>query len=152
MLTAGLHGREEIRRVEALLLDVPRELNEALKKRVRPVLEPLKKDIPATAARYMPSGYGPLLARSTKVYIRVGGGAAFKATVRVMATGKREQRDVVARNRGELRHPLFGNRRRWYMTRVRPGFVDVPVEKARHRVVDAAEKARDDIADHILEG
>jgi len=28
----------------------------------------------------------------------------------------------------------------------------VPVERARHRVVDAAEKARDDIADHILEG
>jgi len=152
MLAAGLHGREEIRRVEALLLDVPRELNEALKKRVRPVLEPLKKDIPATAARYMPSGYGPLLARSTKVYIRVGSGAAFKATVRVMATGKREQRDVVARNRGELRHPLFGNRRRWYMTRARPAFVDVPVEQAHHRVVDAAEKARDDIADHILEG
>jgi len=152
MLAAGLHGREEIRRVEALLLAVPSELNAALKKRVRPALEPLKKDIPATAARYMPSGYGPLLARSTKVYIRVGGGAAFKATVRVLATGVREQRDVRALNRGSLRHPLFGNRKRWYVTRARPGFVDVPVEKARHRVVDAAEAARDDIAEHILKG
>jgi hypothetical protein len=162
MLAAGLHGREEIRRVEALLLDVPRELNEALKRRVRPVLEPLKKDIPATAARYMPSGYGPLLARSTKVYIRVGSGAAFKATVRVMATGKSEQRDIAARNRGSLRHKFFGKtsyvnrfgarKSGWFDQRVRPGFVDVPVEAARHRVVDAAEKARDDIADHILEG
>ena len=162
MLAAGLHGREEIRRVEALLLDVPRELNAALKKRVRPALEPLKKDIPATAARYMPSGYGPLLARSTKVYIRVGSGAAFRATVRVLATGKREQRDVRARNLGELRHKLFGKtsyvnragvrKSGWFTQRVKPGFVDVPVEQARHRVVDAAEKARDDVADHILEG
>lgn len=164
MLTAGLHGREEIRRVEAALAEVPAELNKALKERVRPALEPLKKEIPATAAAFMPKrgGYAAVLSRSTKVYIRVGSGAAFKATVRVLATGKREQRDVRARNLGSLRHKLFGKtsyrdrrgivRSGWFDQRVKPGFVDVPVDAARDRVVDAAEKARDDVADHILEG
>jgi hypothetical protein len=152
MLAAGLHGREEIRRVEALLLDVPRELQAALRKRVRPALEPLKKDIPAEAVRRMPAGYGPLLSRATEVYIRVGTGASFSATVKVLATGKREQRDVRSLNAGRLSHPLFGNRRRWYRQRVKPGFVNIPVQRTQKRVVDAAEAARDDVADHILEG
>ncbi len=153
-IAGSIHGREEIRRVEALLLEAPAELNAAIKRRARPALEPLKKDIPTTAAAFMPKrgGYSALLSRATKVYIRVSSGAAFKATVKVQATGKREQRDVRALNLGTLRHPLFGRRGHWYRQRVRPGFVDIPIERAHERVVDAAIAARDEVADHILEG
>ena len=38
----------------------------------------------------------------------------------------------------------------WFVTRVRPGFVDEPVKVAGRRVVEAAEDARDKMADLIL--
>lgn len=154
VITGGVGGRAELRHVEALLRNAPKELKADLRKRLRMALEPLKKDVPAEALALMPhrGGYAPLLAKATKVEIRIYTTSDPKATVRVSASGKGEERDVKALNAGTLRHPLFGHRAWWYEQRVRPGFVDVPIKQAQGRVQDAAESAVDDIADHIERG
>jgi len=160
MLTGGVRGRAEIDHLKVLLGIVPEQLRKELAKGTREALAPLKKEIPASAITHMPArhGYGALLARATKVAIRVSASnvTGVSASVTVSAKGKSEDRDVRARNRGEMRHPTFGRRVNrkgeslWRLTRVRPGFVDEPVKVAERRVTEKAEDARDKIADMLL--
>lgn len=119
-------------------------------------LDPLKVEIPAQAFARMPKrgGYAALLEASTRVDIRIMTTSLVKATVKVSAMGKREERDVAARNKGSLRHPTFGNKSRkgWKTQRVTPGFVDDPLDDAKRRVAKAAKEARDATATNILKG
>lgn len=155
-------GREEVRHIQGLLTTMNKDLAAKLRDRIRPALAPLKSDVPATAGRYMPhrGGYAALLSRSTKVEVRVFGNV--KATVRVSASGKRENRDVGRLNRGELRHPLFGRRSYvdragvkrsgWFTTGVRRGYVDDPLRRATRRVDKAVNEACDAEQDRLLRG
>jgi len=151
VLQAGVGGQREIRHVQALLIGANKQLEAKLLVNTRAAVKPVKTDIPATAVARMPSGYGPILARSLKIATRVSGGSTIRASVNVSAKGKIENRDVPTLNRGRLRHPLFGRRKHWYTTAVRPGFVSDPIDRLAKRVGDGAEKAANDVADSILE-
>lgn len=153
----SIKGRAELREVITKLeITSPAELEKNLLKGTREAVAAavVKKDVQAAAAAKLPKrgGYAPLLAGATRVESRTSGGKTIKSTIKVSATGKRESRDMAALNRGTLRHPLFGNRRHWYVQRVRRGLVDEPIDRARDRVVDNAQKAADAYADSIVRG
>lgn len=152
MFETSVAGRAELRHVQGLLLGADKELQTALAKNTREAIAPIKREIPAEALTRMPSGYGPVLAASTKVTTRVTAGSTIKGTVKVVAQGKREQRDVKATDSGVLRHVLFGNRHHWYRQRVKPGWISDPVNWTRTRVIQGAQDAADQVAETIVKG
>lgn len=150
-----ISGRTQLREMAAkLAVEAPAKLEASLLKGTREALKPLKADLQAEAAAKMPKrgGYNRTLSRSIKVSTRVSGGKVVNATVTITASGKRENRDLPALNRGLLRHPLFGRRRHWYAQRVPRGVVDKPVDRTRDRVVEAARKAADDYVKTLAKG
>lgn len=155
MIEGRIDGRAELRRVQGILAGSDAELTAAVRKGLPGALDPLKVEIPEAARARMPTsgGYAALLAAATRVLVRIATGEA-SATVKVTAMGKRESRDIRARNRGSLRHPTYGNKssRGWQNQRVRPGMVDDPLKKAERRTVRMVKKARDLVAEHILKG
>jgi hypothetical protein len=152
MLQADIGGRAELRHVQGLLAASGKELQKELARNTRTAVAPIKREIPAEALTRMPARYGAVLSRSTKVSTRVTAGATIKATVKVIAMGKREQRDVKSLDAGTLRHTLWGNRHHWYRQRVTPGFVSDPVDWTRKRVIKGAKDAADKVADTIVKG
>jgi hypothetical protein len=116
---------------------------------VAPLAAAVRAEIPHT----MPSGYTPTLAAAvrTRTTTRTSGGSA-TVTLTLWAEGKSRRRRVVALNRGQLRHPLFGNRKRWYVTRVTPGFWSRPIAAGKRDAVRATATALDEVAADIAKG
>lgn len=137
MATAGITGGAELRYVagrlrKAAARDLSRELRAGQRKAVRP----LQPAVRSSALAVLPKrgAYNATMARSVKVSTRIGITAG-TVSVRVYATGKTDLRDLVAVNNGILRHPLFGDRKRWHLTRVPRGFVDKPFDALQERIV-----------------
>lgn len=146
MLTLGGMSSVEARHLairlrKAAARDLQREVRSA---KVRSV-QPLQAEIKTEAVRTLPSGYGPLMGKDVRVSTQTRGSTL---QVRVFARGRTELRDVRAINGGVLRHKLFGRstyfdragrkRSGWFAQRVRPGFVDRPVDDLADRVLREA--------------
>lgn len=70
--------------------------------------------------------------------------------LKAWAVGKRGPRELPEMNRGRIRHPLFGNRDHWYVTRIRPGVVSDPLRNEAPRILaKELEKALNATADYI---
>jgi hypothetical protein len=152
MLQSSLGGRAELRHVQALLLAADKELQAGLLKQTRGAMRPTERQVRVSAGR-LPTGYVATMARAVKVATRVSAsGGGVRATVRTSARGKTENRDVASINLGRLRHPLFGRRRHWYTTAVKPRFVSDPMDLMTRRVSDGAQQAANDVAETILRG
>jgi hypothetical protein len=112
----------------------------------------LRPAIKASAARLMPhsGGYAAVLSKSLRFRQTV---QATRTTARVVfkvhADGRRARRDVPSLNRGRLRKPLYGNRNYWYSQKVRPGFVDRPVDRAAPDIARRMNAVVDWVADQI---
>lgn len=135
MITGSIRGGAELRYVAAeLRRQAARGLTNELRRAQRAAVRPLQTAIRAEAGLTLPQagGYAPLMARTVKA---TAVGLGLKMRIRVFARGRTELRDVAAVNAGRLRHPLFGDRKHWYVTHVRPGFVDRPVDELGDRVV-----------------
>ena len=80
-----------------------------------------------------------------KVTVRNSGG---DAVARVTATtrGAAGRRRLRRLDRGTLEHPLWGDRSRWFMQEVAPGWFTGPPEDAAPRVRAALEQALRDVA------
>ena len=112
---------------------------------IRTATKPLPKAIKAAARTQLPSGggLGALIAKSSIVSrTRTTASAQHDVGVRLVgqserpsSKSKRKQRaasgqtkppsrfhDLAAIDKGDLRHPLFGNRRSWHSQDVEPGF------------------------------
>lgn len=124
-----------------------RDLRVEMRKAQLAAFKPLRTAIKAQAATTLPSGYAPIMSRSVRVSVRDAGPDVFAV---VYARGKKEARDVASVNQGALRHPLFRNRDHWFVTRVRPGFVERPAkelgEDIAKNALDAAERITREIA------
>lgn len=116
--------------------------------------KPVKPEVQASAVRLLPSGYGPLMSKSVRVrtQARERRGAA-SVTITVSAAGKRENRDVSRINKGVLRHPVYGRRRKpWIAQPVRRGFVDRPVDRLVPQVAREMQAVVDWVAAQITKG
>ncbi len=133
--------------------DLSRQMGKALAK----AAEPVKASIRAEAEKVMPSqgGYRELLTGSLKHRLsRRTGGQRAQLIVTTYAEGQKEKRDVVALNRGNLRHPVFGRSRGgrrgerlanpWAVTRIRSGFhdrgTDNAMDQAQEALLDVVEE------------
>ena len=122
---------------------LPKDLKRGLAK----VGPPAKRAVTESAEATMPSsgGYAALLSRSLRIRTKVDTGLTTAGiTITTYADGKGRRRDVPALNRGVLRHPVYGHRRRkWVAQRIRPGFWT----DAAKRIESDAEKRVSDVLD-----
>ena len=141
-----------------------RQMSQALQRAAKPVGPAVRAEVP----KAMPSGYAPILSKSlrfrTSAAERRGSASV---TIRIYGDGRKEKRDVVRLNRGELRHPVFGRTRPlknharykatsmknpWAVQRVRKGFVDRPVDRLGPDVSREMQQVVDWVADQITRG
>jgi len=125
-----------------------RDLTRVLKRAQRNAVKPLQKEIKAEALASLPKHgrYKATMSKAVKTSVS-GGTPGRPLIVRVYARGKVEERDVAAVNAGRLRHQTFGHRTfvrdgrvvsAWHEQRIRPGFVDRPVDKLADKVLEAS--------------
>lgn len=116
--------------------DLERELNRELRK----PLPRLKKAVQAGIPAHMPRGYEETLSRSLRFRLSRRRGAVIRLSVTMHGRGGGgKDRDVRRLDRGELRHPVFGRRRRttrgkifnnpWVRQPIPPGFWTIPAER-----------------------
>jgi hypothetical protein len=142
-------GAVELRYVARLVqrqrvAGLKKELAAAQRKAFAPLLPAIKLE-----AATLPSGYAPIMARAVKVSVRT---RALETVAVVYARGRTKERDVATVDRGRLRHPLYGNRGRWFTTHVRPGFVDRPARKLGERIATDSLDALERVAQEIARG
>jgi hypothetical protein len=102
--------------------DLQKELSRGVAKAMRPAAKEVKASVP----EYMPSGYAPTLTKALSLRTsNLASGLRITGT----AKGNPRPRKVGDLNKGRLRHPLWGNRERWYTQTVRPRFFDEPLER-----------------------
>jgi hypothetical protein len=108
---------------------------------VEKATRPAQREITGHLERYLPDRYAAELRREMKVSAGAAVGRG-RVGVRVQAAARKS--GLGALNSGRLRHPLFGNRERWYTQRVRRGFFSDPLYAAVPAVRAAFEAASQD--------
>lgn len=154
MIGGGVKGQAELRHVQGLLTVSPQRLQANMVTGIRGEMRKVQPEV-KTEAGTLPKrgGYARVMAAAIKAATSVRtAGHVIRASVKVSAQGKAAERDVATINAGRLRHPLFRNRKHWFTTRVRPGFVTRPVKRLEDRITDVARNARDDVAGKIVRG
>lgn len=124
--------------------DLRRELYRGLNRGVKGA----RQDVVAAMPGYMPSQYAGSLGSDFKITTSARRGRQ-KQSIKLRGSSKKRSRHVRAVNRGELRHPLFGNRGFWYTTRVTPGFWVEPLNERQPEMRREIEQAMADVADKI---
>lgn len=118
--------------------DLRRDLYAGLNRSVKPLI----RDVKDATGDYLPErgGHADLVEAELKVKSR-------KRSSRdpaIFLIGKAGSRDVASLNRGRVRHPLYGNRKRWYDTRIKPGFWSKTLEEGapvvRREIVEVLRK------------
>lgn len=124
-----------------------RDLERELRVELRKPPKQLERAVKAAVPPFMPRGYEAPLARSLRFMVRVTRGAVMGVRVTMHGRGGGGgDRDVRRLNQGELRHPVFGRRRRttrgrifnnpWVVQRIPPGFFTKPAAQVLRQVQD----------------
>ena len=134
-----------------------RGLRRELTKAIRDAVEPLKADIlnPAHLDPHMPDNYVPALLRDLKVTTFSRAGLAAGVSVRAEArTPRGNYRQVIQLEEGRIRHPLFGDRERWFtqFKGMRAGFFSDAVHEHGPQIVNDVVAAAHDAARKITKG
>jgi hypothetical protein len=146
----SVRGEGDLRRAATQLRAEARTLQFNVNQGVRRGTKGFKNAIVAGVPQYMPSGYAPLLARAVRVQtVARSAGVSLK----VSAKGKRELRDLDARDRGSLRHPPYGWRKaRWHDQKVRRGVVEDPFDRMKPQITRELEDVLDGVRQRIERG
>lgn len=123
------------------------ELRKELNKRIRVAAKPLIPKARAEAMTRLPQR-GGLAKQIAKEPIRVQTRTGRDPGVRIVV-GKKNG-GARSANRGRLRHPLFGNRERWFEQTVKPGWFDDPMAAGAPEIRKGVEQAIDSIVDEIV--
>lgn len=132
-----------------------REMTKAIASAAKPAQAAVKAAVPS----YMPGsgGYAATLQAALRLRtVRRAGGVRITAE----ADGAGGKRDVGAREKGSLRHPVYGrfrvsHRRRsfierpWVNQRIRPGFFTEPIQDRKNDIRDEIAEAIQRLADQI---
>lgn len=123
------------------------ELRKELLAGIRAAAKPTVADVKANLGAHLPrrGGFAAIMARSSiGVRTRTSGQ---NTGVRIQA--KHSKHDLVAIDRGILRHPVFGNRDRWVTQTIVPGLVSNPIEDAKPRIRTGVLEAMENTARKI---
>lgn len=116
----------------------------SLRKRLREAGKPLSEGVLEDGPDGLPSSGG------LADWLRQSKGTVSITQARLeikLARGGRH--DLGAINRGQLRHPLFGNRRVWFAQSVEAGTYDKAFEKHAEQALPEVERVLDDIMREI---
>lgn len=107
--------------------DLQRELSKSINRTVKPLTQDVKQNV----GRFVPGRYAAVLAPSLRITTsRRGSGRNPGVRLKAKATtGRGKPRELKRLDAGQLRHPLFGNRRHWFSQTVRPGFYTETLEQ-----------------------
>lgn len=125
-----------------------RELLRNIRRETKPVLT----EIPDNAIDTLPEAGGLSEQVASAQYASRTRLTGNSVGVQIRATGTPGARNLGRLNRGQLRHPLFGDRGRWFSQSVRPGFFSAPIEKRKPRIQRGIKRAMDDTAAKIAKG
>lgn len=127
-------------------MDLRRELFRAANSATKPARREVQQDLP----KYMPNRYARVLRRD--LALRTSPRTGRDPGVVIRARGRRRRRMVAALERGELRHPLFGDRDQWYLQPIVPGFFTRPLHEKAPDAVREISRAMDRVANRIAHG
>jgi len=122
-----------------------KHLNKGLKEGAKPLI-PLTR---AAALAQLPKGGGlaKLVAKAPqRVQVRTGKTPGVRLVVGKTDSGAR------GANRGEVRHPFFGDRTQWFNQAVPAGWFDDTIKANMDKVLPALEQAMHDVIDEIVKG
>lgn len=125
------------------------ELRKQLLREIRGSAKKAIPDVRQSAYRTLPRRGGLAERVGNQAYavqIRLGGSSA---SVRIAGKGMKELRDIDA---GRLRHPVFGDRKRWKAQAVTPGFFSDPINRRAPSIRKDIEKAMGGIAHKVTGG
>src|SRR5215813_13006086 len=136
---------EQLTRLSAVLRGTDRIEQRELQKAMRRLAAPLKKSARQGALQILPYRGGlaeRVAAGRFSAQVRlVGKGAG----VRITASDRRSA-NVNRMDDGSVRHPVYGNRRRWVTQRITPGWFTKPLLLDTPKVRDEIGRAIDDTA------
>lgn len=163
-LSIGVHGAAQFDALAQRLRAAGRgDLERELKRELRKPPGLLEAAVKAEVPPRMPAGYEVPLASSLRFRTSFPSGATVGVKVTMHGRGGGGgDRDVRALDRGVLRHPVFGRRRRttrgrifnnpWVVQRVRAGFFTDPARRVLRQVQDGMLEALDRVAAKIARG
>lgn len=121
-----------------------------MRKQLGKLGRPAKKEAQNSALKTLPrsGGYAETLSRSLRIRTRVDTGyTTASIDIATYAVGRGQRRMIRQVNRGRLRHPVHGHRRRaWVDQKVRAGFWD----RAMQPVEDRAEAGMRTVIDNTI--
>lgn len=138
-LEVSIEGAATLHRVAARMrAQGNKDLSKGMSAALSRAIEPVRVSINAEADAAMPSGYKDLLTGSLRhrTSRRTSNNQA-RVILTTYADGKAERREIRSLEAGKLRHPLFGRKKRWYVTSIRPGFHERGTENAAEESRDA---------------
>lgn len=138
-LEVSIDGAATLHRVAAQMrAQGNKDLSKGMSAALSRATNPVRVSIDREAAAAMPSGYVALLAGSLRHRTsRRASGNRAQVILTTFADGKKERREIRSLEAGALRHPLFGRKKRWYVTHIRPGFHKRGTENAMDDARDA---------------
>lgn len=169
-LTAQIQGAHELRRLGAQMKAAgDKGLGKEMAAALRKVAQPVEAAVRREADAVMPNrgGYRAVFSRSVKFRVSQRIGARRAALeLKTYAEGTKQRRDIVALNRGNLRHPVFGRSRRiahgpragtaqpnpWSVTRIRADFFGRATARAADVATREVGKVLDDYARRLAKG
>lgn len=147
MTTVELHAGELKAKAAELRLAARRLQGRVVRAADRAVQGSFLPALVATTPQFMPSGYAPTLVSDLRADTSTSIVRSPGVTIRVYApTGGPKGRDVYRLEKGQLKHPVFGNRSVWRTTRTKPGFAKAALRSTRVVIVRAIDKEVDEIA------
>lgn len=129
-------------------VELERELGDGITRAVVPLVAAVKQSLKV----YLPDRYAEALAASlVENAVRLAGSTPGVRLAASAKTPRGKQRDLMALNRGRLRHPLYGNRKHWYDQDVKKGFWNEPLTDESDAVRKEVVKVLDNIARELAD-
>ena len=146
-----VEGADKFARLARALRQIgDKELRRELYAGINRAVKPLTESVKDATRRYLPDAYADELSKTLKVRARRRAGkdpgVSLAGTAKTRA-GK--DRNLRALNRGQLRHPLYGNREHWFNQKVTPGWWDEPLSDGADEVRQELVNVLDDIGSRL---
>lgn len=142
-----VEGAEKFARLAQALRQIgDKDLRRELYAGINRAVQPLTESVRHATRRYLPDRYADELSKTLRVRARRRTGRDPGVSLAGTAkTARGKDRNLRALNRGQLRHPLYGNRERWSTQQVSTGWWDEPLSDGADEVRQELVNVLDDI-------